>query len=102
MFYLPPHAPARASPFPPTDHHLELPITLGSEAIGPAVPGHEMLSGGGSWWSTFSFWPRCLKKAGVALRAVWFGMIIFGFYFILLDHRSPLSLLASLPPKRVQ
>lgn len=56
-----------------------------------------MLSSGGSCWAPFSFCRRCLEKAGVALRAVWFGMIIFGFSFYSFGLPFSLSLLASLP-----
>lgn len=41
-------------------------------------------------------------QAGVALRAVWYCKIIFGFYFYYFESPFSLSLLASLPPKCVQ
>lgn len=40
---------------------------------------------------------RRLEKPGVALRVVWFGMIIFGFSFYSFGLPFSLSLLASLP-----
>ena len=44
-----------------------------------------------------------LKKAGVALRAVWLGMMMFGFRVYSLSSPFSLSLPPpSLPPKRVQ
>lgn len=76
----------------PTPHPPQTPSGIAnhiwSGAIGPSLPAQEVLFG----WLLVEhlfFLSSLPEEAGVALRAVWFWMIIFGFYFIILDHYSP-------------
>lgn len=87
---------------PPTEHHLELLISLWSGAIGPTIPVRKLLWFG---WLLVEhlFFPASLPEEGwscsesslVLDHFIWFLLLFFWITILL-------SLLASLPPKHVQ
>lgn len=82
----------------PTEQRPELPVTL-VRAGGPcACPRGAVV------WGLLGklLFCRCLERAGVALRAVRFWRVMFGFYSDYFGSLFSLFLLTSLPPKCVQ
>lgn len=90
------HSPASTSPA------LPRPASPGAASrtgwsLGPPAPVRGPSPGGFCRGPSSFCRRRRLEKPGVALRVVWFGMIIFGFSFYSFGLPFSLSLLASLP-----